>query len=52
MFTVLFSIAMPINAQEILIEIINLINLNVIDTKPLLEKFMVLEELPPFNLLF
>ena len=43
---------MPENAREILIEFMQFTNLDVINTKSLLDKIMLLNELPPFNLVF
>ena len=50
--TVLFNCLMPVNAQEVLIEVMQIVNLDVIDTGFLLEKMMTLKELPSFNILF
>lgn len=50
--TVLFNCLMPVNAQQVMIEIMQIVNLDIIDTRFLLDHILVLEDLPRFNMLF
>ena len=50
--TALFSVIMPVNAYDILIEIMKLVNFDLIDVKLALEKVISLTELKAFSYLF
>ena len=50
--TVLFNVLMPVNALEVLTQIMMLVNLDVIDTRFLLDTVITLKDLPGFNIRF
>ena len=52
MLTVLFTVSMPINSHNIMIELLKITNLDMIDTNWILQKIMTLEETPPFSQTF
>ena len=52
MYTVLFSIAMPVNCYEVLLSIMEVTNLDLFDSRKILGKVITLNDLPAFSYLY
>ena len=52
MYSVLFSIAMPVNCYDILLAIMEVANLDIVDPSSILGIFMTLNDLPGFSYLY
>ena len=52
MYTVLFSIAMPVNCYGILISIMEVTNLDLVNSRNIVDKVITLNDLPAFSFLY
>ena len=50
--TVLFSVIRPVNAEVVLTTIMSYVNLDLIETYPMLDKLFTFKESEPFNQIF